>query len=219
MSGKKKHGSRFGTAVGWTLAILFILGFIIAFTAGKRMEELGKPGSERFTAGLAMMGAAVFIMTSTPLLPPKLRGVQEMSLKVRVIQVLTKLFTWVILGGFGVLAYNCVQEPQNTLWCWIGAGIFVIGFAGAWITVSVRNKLTKRGDAPEDAHVVLRAESDKDDNEAEAELLKKLFPYDEEFAGEERGRELEQLERSAAGGVPMTKEQFEQYEDMKHGRK
>lgn len=216
---KKKYGSKFGTIMGWSLTALFLLGLVITFWAAKGSEELGKPGSGRLTAGLLMMGAAVLVISSLPLLPAKLRGVDEVPKKIRVIQVFTTIFLWAALGGFAVLAYNCVQEPQNTLWCCIGAGIFLAAFAGLWLVTSIRDKLIERGEAKPDADVIMRAESDIHESEFGKELINKVLGVgDERLSEEERESELQRIEEQdrKAGVVTMTKEQVEEYENRKH---
>ncbi len=220
MSNKKKYGTKFGTIFGWIMAALLISGILFMFASVTSGEVPLSPESWRLNTGMVLFGLTSVMAAILPFLPAKLRGVEEVSLKIKIIQFIISLSVLLMVGGFAWIIYSMMRDPDNkqNFSALIGAGIFVVGFAMAWIAASIRDKKAERGEAPQDVTVLMRGETDKLESETDDIVLRKLFGYDQNgLSPEERERELRRIEEQdrQAGIVPMTKEQVEEYEKRK----
>lgn len=220
MSNKKKYGSKFGTVTGLIMAALLISG-ILFMSASKTSGEVPlSPGSWRLMTGMILFGLTFVMAAILPFLPAKLRGVEEVSLKIKIIQCIISISVLLMVGGFAWVIYSMMQDPDNkqNFSALIGAGVFVLGFAMAWIAASIRDKKVERGEVPPDVTTIMRAESDIHESEFGMDILKKLTGNENVLSPEERERELRRIEEQdrQAGVVPMTREQVEEYEKHKY---
>ncbi|MDE7230702.1 MAG: hypothetical protein K2N56_09500 [Oscillospiraceae bacterium] len=219
MRNKKKYGSKFGTVTGLIMAALLILGIFFMFASKTSGETPLSPRSWRLNTGMVLFGLTFVMAAIFPFLPAKLRGVEEVSLKIKVIQCIISISVLFMVGGFAWVIYSIMQDPDNkqNFSALIGAGVFVLGFAMAWIAASIRDKKVERGEVPPDVTTIMRAESDIHESEFGMDILKKLTGNENVLSPEERERELRRIEEQdrQAGVVPMTKEQVEEYEKRK----
>lgn len=220
MSNKKKYGSKFGTMTGLIMAALLILG-VLFMLASKRSGEVPlSPGSWRLTTGMILFGLSIVMAAILPFLPAKLRGVESIPLKYRIMQCMLSFSVLFMVGGFAWIIYSMMQDPDNeqNYDALKGAGVFALGFTIAWITAVVRDKMLEHDDAAPDVTTIMRAESDIHQSEFGMDILKKLTGKENVLSPEERERELRRIEEQdrQAGVAPMTKEQVEKYENQKH---
>ena len=219
MSNKKKYGSKFGTVTGLIMAALLISGILFMFASKASGEVPLSPGSWRLNTGMVLFGLTFVMAAILPFLPAKLRGVEWIPLKYRIIQCIISFSVLFMVGGFAWVIYSMMRDPDNeqNYSALKGAGVFVLGFAMAWIAASIRNKILEHDAAAPDVTTFMRAESDIHESEFGMDILKKLTGNENVLSPEERERELRRIEEQdrQAGISSMTKEQVEEYEKRK----
>lgn len=220
MSGKKKYGSKFGTVTGLIMAALLISGVLFMLASKSSGEVPLSPRSRRLTTGMILFGLAVVMAAILPFLPAKLRGVEWIPLKYRIIQCVISFSVLFMVGGFAWIIYSMMQDPDNeqNYDALKGAGVFALGFILAWIAAAVRDKILEHDDAAPDVTTIMRAESDIHESDFGIDILKKLTGEENVLSPEERERELRRIEEQdrQAGVAPMTRKQVEEYEKRKH---
>lgn len=220
MSNKKKYGSKFGTMTGLIMAMLLISGVLFMLFSKASGEVPLRPGSWRLTTGMILFGLSIVIAAILPFLPAKLRGVDRIPLKYRVMQCIISFSVLLMVGGFAWIIYSMMGDPDNdqNYGALIGAGVFALGFIIAWIAAVIRDKILEHDDAAPNVTTIMRVESDIHESEFGMDILKKLSGEENVLSPEERERELRRIEEQdrRAGVAPMTKEQVEEYEKHKY---
>lgn len=221
MSNEKKGGSKFPTIVITVVTLLFLWGFVTTLLGAFSKKE----NDPRTYIGWIIIGAAILIRVLITLMPAKLRGVEKQPFKVRILQILQSLSFIILIGGLVVMFYFTIKYPDDNpnIPALYGAGIFLFGFVSAPLSHAIIGRLIDRGEASPDANDDLNTGSEPLSEEElnKGIVIKGVDSYGEDpLSDEERERELRRIEeQEQVRNSPMTREQVELHEDIRHNRK
>ena len=207
MSDEEKKFNKAGCiAVIGTLVSLFAGIMMVCYAA-----ILGVHGL--LIAGIILVILPFIIIPILTMLPARLRGVEEVPRKERIIQMLMMLFLVMLLAGFVtaiVMGMSISEEDSdNALPFIISGGAAAVGFVGVFVMAFVNKHVTGK-----DSMTIRLFPEDEKSREVTENVLDKVLKPENRLSAEERERELERIEKNTVGA--MTKEQVEEYENKKH---
>lgn len=207
MSNEKKKFGKAGCIVGIATVILMFAGIMMTCYS----VRLGADGL--LVSGIILFMLPLIVIPILTMLPSRLRGVEEVPRKERVIQLLMMLFVVMLISGFlaavimGMTASE--DDSENALPFIISGCAAAVGFVGVIITAAVNKRVTGK-----DSVTIQLFPEDEKSREVTEKVLGKVLKPEERLSAEERERELERIEKNTVGA--MTKEQVEEYENKRH---